>query len=119
MSEPRTWQLFEADTGRVLVARLEIANTFWRRFVGLQFRRSLAADSGLLLTRCNAIHTFCLRFPIDVTYLNAANEVIAVRQNVPPWRVLGPFRNAQTIVETPAGQVEFELGRMLRWQERA
>ena len=45
MSEPRTWQLFEADTGRVLVARLEIANTFWRRFIGLQFRRSLAADS--------------------------------------------------------------------------
>src|ERR1700677_2785189 len=60
------WQLVDASTCRVVVANCDIADRYWSRFVGWQFRRAPAMGCGLLLVPCGSIHTCFLRFPLDL-----------------------------------------------------
>ena len=64
----------DTETGEVLVERLLVAKTFWHRFVGLQFASPLAADCGLLLRGSRSIHTFWMRFAIDVIFLSVLSH---------------------------------------------
>jgi uncharacterized membrane protein (UPF0127 family) len=95
--------LCDRETGRVLVARLEQATSLWQRAVGLMGRRSLAADSGLWLEPCNAIHTFGMRFPVDVVFLDREGVVLRVIENLRPWRVVWTVRGARATLELPPG----------------
>ena len=81
-----TWRLVSETTGKTVVANLTIADGFWSRLVGLQFRRPLASDAGLLLVPCNSVHTCFVRFPLDVVFLDDHGIVSAVRRNLRPWR---------------------------------
>lgn len=98
-------QLIDTETGEVIVAKLEVADTFFRRFRGLQFRRPLAPDEGLLLTPCRSIHTHWMRFPIDVAMLDREGFVLAVSANVRPWRIVRRVKDTQSIVESAAGML--------------
>jgi uncharacterized membrane protein (UPF0127 family) len=102
------WQLCDADTGRVVIPRLELACTWWRRFVGLQFRRELHDDAGLLLVPCNSIHTCCVRFAIDVALLAADGKVLAVHRAVRPWRGVFPVKGARAVLETRANAMRLQ-----------
>jgi len=59
-------QVVDLTTGVVLARRLACACTWWRRLVGLLGRRCLDPDEGLLIAPCSAVHTFFMRFPLDV-----------------------------------------------------
>ena len=81
----------------------EVAETFAARTKGLIGRRGLAPGTGLLITRCNCIHTFFMRFPIDATFLGRCGEVVRTVRNIRPWRlwVWGGWR-AVSVLETAA-----------------
>jgi uncharacterized membrane protein (UPF0127 family) len=96
-------QLRDAETGRVLVSRLEVADTAWKRAVGLLGRRSLAANTGLWLEPCNGVHTLAMRFPIDVLFLDREGRAIRLVESLRPWRFCGPVRGGRVVVELPAG----------------
>lgn len=89
--------------GQTLVHHCEVATSFFARFVGLMGRANLAADQGLYFPRCNAIHTFFMRFPIDVVYLDADLRVIDVDASLAPWRMGKPRFKAKHVLELPAG----------------
>ena len=95
------WQLEIRDSGVIVVDRLMIADRFWSRLCGLQFRRPLPPRHGFLLAPCNSIHTMWMRFSIDVAMLDrAGQDVLAVRRAVRPWRLLfAPARHACTVLE--------------------
>lgn len=105
-------KLCRRATGDVLVANLELATTFSQRFWGLQFRSSLAADTGLLITPCNSIHTCWMRFTIDAIFLNTKGEVLAIKR-VAPWRATLPTRGAACVVEVLPESVNVEIGEAL------
>lgn len=107
-------QLVDVNTGRVVVAFLETAETFWSRFWGLQFRRQLPQDAGLYLSPCGSLHTCCMRFAIDVTMLDDDGIVVAVRRNLRPWRAFLCHRSTSAVVETPAGSMLVNPGDQLR-----
>ena len=100
---PGAHQLIDADTGDVVVPQLYLATTFWQRFRGLQFRRALAAEQGLLLTPCRSIHTHWMRFSIDVAMLDSAGVVIETHTAVPPWHILTGPMGTHSILESAAG----------------
>ena len=75
-----TWRLVSKTTGKTVVAQLRIADGFWSRLAGLQFRRPLPSDAGLLLVPCNSVHTCFVRFPVDVVFLDGSGCVLAVRR---------------------------------------
>ena len=83
--------------------RAEVARTFLRRAVGLIGRKSLPPGEGLLILKCNAIHTCFMRFPIDATFLDAGDNVVRTVRNIRPWRlfVWGGWR-ARKVLETAA-----------------
>ena len=86
-----------------MTPRVKVARGFFGRLLGLMFRRDLAADEGLLIERCRAIHTCFMRFPIDATFLDRENRVVRVVRNIPPWRlcVWGGWK-ADKVLETKA-----------------
>lgn len=106
-------RLVHADTGEVIVERLEIADTWWSRFRGLQFRAPLAAGTGLLLVPCASVHT-CFAFPIDVVLLDRAGRVLAIRPGVRPWRCVLPVAGAYATLEVPAGSASLRLNDLVR-----
>lgn len=89
---------------RVLGVDAEVARTFPERARGLIGRRALAPGAGLLIERCNAIHTWFMRFPIDATFLDRDERVVKVVRGIRPWRlcVWGGWRAAK-VLETAAG----------------
>lgn len=93
------------DCGAVLGDRIIRAGDFRRRLAGLLFRRGLAPGDGLLLEPCNAVHTFFMRFPIDVVFLAGDNRVLRVAQAMGPWRAAA-CRGAVRVLELAAGTVE-------------
>lgn len=90
----------------VLGVDAEVAHTFAERAKGLIGRRTLAPGQGMLIERCNAIHTFFMRFPIDATFLDRSGRVVKVVRNIRPWRPLvwGGWRAVQ-VLETAAGGI--------------
>ena len=81
----------------------EVAETLAERLRGLIGRDGLAPGAGMLITRCNCIHTCFMRFPIDATFLDRRGEVVKTVRNIRPWRlfVWGGFR-AVSVLETAA-----------------
>ncbi|MFO0903161.1 MAG: DUF192 domain-containing protein [Pirellulales bacterium] len=94
--------LLEAATQRVLVPRLTLASTFWRRFRGWQFRSPVHPDEGLLLAPCRSIHTQWMRFSIDVVSLDEQGQILRITTDVRPWRWLNGPLNAFATLELPA-----------------
>lgn len=91
--------LVDAGTGKVIAKNVWYARTFWARFLGLMGRRSMPEDTALVIEPCNAVHTFFMRFPIDVFYFDAEGRVIKHVKKLKPWRV-GPWaRKARMVAE--------------------
>ena len=71
------------------------------RLRGLAFRDRDEAGPGLLIPRCSSVHTFGMRFAIDVYFLDREGRVISVRRQVPPRRVVS-CRGARKVLEIPS-----------------
>ncbi|MFE1509509.1 DUF192 domain-containing protein [Streptomyces sp. NPDC058726] len=82
---------------------LEIAASYRARTRGLLGRDSL--DGALLLSPANSVHTFRMRMPIDVAYLDRRLRIIAVR-TMPPGRLGLPRLRARHVLEAEAGAME-------------
>ena len=78
---------------------VEVAETFAARAKGLIGRGGLEPGHGLLIPHCNCIHTFFMRFPIDVIFLDGNGAVVKAVRNIPPWRpfVWGGWRARQVL----------------------
>jgi uncharacterized membrane protein (UPF0127 family) len=70
---------------------------------GLLGRKPLSENEGLLLTPAAAIHTWFMRFPIDVVFLDRELTVTAVVPELRPWRTAAR-RGAKSVLELPAGE---------------
>jgi hypothetical protein len=106
-------RLVDRDSGQVVVERLVLAATFWQRLRGWQLRHVPPRGEGLLLVPCSAVHTFGMRFPIDVAYLDAGGTLLALHPDVAPWRIVAPCRAAQAVLEVPSGRALLQTGQRL------
>ncbi|MGC9157640.1 MAG: DUF192 domain-containing protein [Terracidiphilus sp.] len=88
----------------VLAFRLEVAEGSAERSKGLLGREGLGAGEGLWLSPCEAVHTFWMRFPIDLVYLDRGKRVKKLRSAVPPWR-LSACLAAHSVLELPPGTI--------------
>lgn len=88
-----------------MALQIQLADTFWQRFKGLMFKSSMGVDEGLLITRCDSIHTCFMRFAIDVVYLDRAATVVRLAPSLKPWRLHLGGRAAVHTLELSAGTV--------------
>ncbi len=97
-------QVMNSTRGTVLATRLEIAGTGGSRRKGLLGRESLLSGEGLWIKPCESVHTFFMRFAIDLVYLDRELCVRKVRSNVRPWR-MSACLSARSVLELPVGVI--------------
>lgn len=85
---------------------IRLASTFFSRFAGLMFRKSLAQGSGLLLMPCSGIHMCFMRMPLDVIYLDASFRVLGTQRGLKPWRLGKAVPGAKLVLELPVGAID-------------
>ena len=83
-----------------------IASTPFFRMKGLLGRKTFNDGEALVIRPCNSIHTFFMRFAIDVLFLDRQNKVIAMLNNVLPWRVSPVYWRGYSVVELPSGVIK-------------
>ena len=83
--------------GNVLARNIEAALDSRTRRRGLLGRDGLAEGTALIIAPCNAIHTFFMRFPIDVLFVARDGTVVRASENVGPWRMRAALRAFATI----------------------
>jgi len=89
--------------GKELAADVTIALSLPARMRGLLGRSSLSAGEGLLIRPCKGIHTFFMKFPIDVVFLDRDNRILALNHSLPPYRITRIYPRAVSVLELPAG----------------
>jgi uncharacterized membrane protein (UPF0127 family) len=82
-----------------------VADRPFGRMKGLLGRRALASGEGLLLRPASSVHTFFMRFAIDVVFLDRDLRVLSIAHDVRPWRAAGR-PGARAALELPAGECE-------------
>lgn len=110
--------LVNATRKSLVSDRCRFANTVGKRMVGLLNRRSLGNGEGLLIDRCYGIHTFGMRFDIDVLFLDRELRVLRAVPALPPWRTC-VTKHAVYVLELPAGaiaQTQTETGDQIQIQ---
>ena len=88
--------------GTVLATRLEAAHTGPTRRKGLLGRDGLERGEGLWIAPCESVHTFFMRFPIDLVYLDRERRIKKARSAVGPWR-LSACLSARSVLELAGG----------------
>jgi uncharacterized membrane protein (UPF0127 family) len=78
-----------------------VATGLSARLIGLAFLDPEAAGEGLLIPRCSSVHTFGMRFPLDVVFLDRRDSPLSARRCVPRCRLLGD-RRAASVLEIPS-----------------
>ncbi len=88
----------------VLASAAEVADTSAKRRTGLLKHKTLEPGDGLWIVPCESVHTFFMRFAIDLVYLDRHKKVRKVSRAVPPWRLSACFA-AHSVLELPAGTI--------------
>jgi uncharacterized membrane protein (UPF0127 family) len=97
--------LVNATKKTVVSDNCHFANTVLKRMVGLLNRGQFGAGEGLLLDRCYGIHTFGMRFPIDVLFLDKDLCVIRAVKALPPYRTC-VVKKSVYVLEVPVGALD-------------
>ena len=85
--------------------RVHVARTWRERRVGLAGLDGLPPDRGLHILRCPAVHTFGMRFPLDLIWLDGAGRIVRIDRDVPPRRQRACLR-ARSVLECLAGSAD-------------
>jgi len=93
------------DRGTILAEAADVADTSAKRKTGLLKHQSLAPGTGLWISPCEAVHSFFMKFAIDVVYLDKKKKVRKVRRNLAPWR-LSACVTAHSVLELPVGVID-------------
>jgi uncharacterized protein len=91
-------------TARVVATRLETAFDSAERRKGLLGRDGLPRGHALVIAPCSLVHTFRMRFAIDILFVARDGRVLKVRRAVPPSRIAGSLR-AFAVIELAAGGI--------------
>ena len=94
-----------------IATHVQLAGDGKNRRKGLLGRERLAEGEGLWIVPCEAVHTFWMRFPIDLIYLDRQHRVVKTRNNVRAWRISACLR-AHSVLELAAGVVRDTNTRM-------
>ena len=88
----------------VLADAASVADTSETRRTGLLKHTGLASGEGLWIVPCESVHSFFMKFTIDVLYLDRQHKVKKIRPRMVPWRASACL-TAHSVLELPAGAI--------------
>lgn len=90
---------------RVLADHVVWAGSSSERRRGLLSRTSMGPNEGIYLVPCEGVHTFGMKFPIDVLFLDSEGTVLALQHRLKPWRLSKIVFRADGVLELAAGRL--------------
>lgn len=103
-------KLYLEKNQKVVINNVKVADTFIGRLNGLMFKKSIERDFALVISPCNSIHMFFMKFPLDVLFVDKNNKIVGVNKEIKPWRMSKLYPNASYVVEMSSGIIkEYEI----------
>lgn len=99
-------QAFNVTQQRTLAEVLSVADSFFRSLIGLMGRPRLDTGHGLWIVPCQSVHTFWMRFSIDVVFLDQHHKVIDLIESLKPFRISRHLSKASGVIELPVGAIK-------------
>ena len=98
------FDLVNERNGRIVADHLLPAFDSQARRTGLLAHRSLPAGTAMIIAPTNAIHTFFMKFAIDVLFVAKDGRIVKVRESLRPWRMAAAW-SGHGVIELAAGAV--------------
>ncbi len=120
MTHEKNFVAREVETGVIVANRVKVASRRLERAVGLLGRNHLDAGEGLWITPCHGVHTWFMRFSIDVLAMDEHGVVVDVVSTLKPWRMRLPKPGAFSVLELPAGTLlsaQMKVGQRIKIEE--
>ncbi|HEY4685925.1 MAG TPA: DUF192 domain-containing protein [Dehalococcoidia bacterium] len=94
-----------ADRDTILGEAIEVAATAVNRVKGLLGRECLEDGQGLFFEHCSSLHTFFMRFPVDIIYVDKSGKVLKAAADVKPFKLVAAPLRAYYAIELPLGAI--------------
>jgi uncharacterized membrane protein (UPF0127 family) len=104
------WRLRGLPSATLLGIEVPLAARLRARLLGLSLLRRERAGAGLLIEGCSSVHSFGMRFALDLVFLGDGGTVLRVERAVPPYRVRS-CAGASAVLELPSGARGLEDGK--------
>jgi uncharacterized membrane protein (UPF0127 family) len=91
------------DTGAIVADKVAVATSHADRAVGLLSRSGLEPGEALWIVPSRGVHTWGMRFAIDIVALDACGFVVDQVSALKPWRIRLPRRGTAGVLELPCG----------------
>ncbi|MFH1127854.1 MAG: DUF192 domain-containing protein [Candidatus Omnitrophota bacterium] len=102
-------RLINKTKNTILAQDVQVADTLFSRMRGLLGKKELKSGQAIVLKPCNSIHTFFMRFPIDVVFVNKDNKVVKTIPGLKPFCLSGIYFSSSFAIELPAGTIQANL----------
>ena len=97
--------IFNISKNTTIARRGSVADSFLTRMVGLLNKKSLQPDEALIITQCQSIHMFFMRFPIDVIFVDKQGRVVGLVERIKPFRLSPIFFKSIYAIEVSEGAI--------------
>src|SRR5574344_1306230 len=101
-------KIYKSTQNELIAEEVKVANNIVTRTIGLLSRKFLNINEGLIILPCHSIHTWFMRFNIDVIFVNKKNKAIATYKNVKPFRILPIHITSRYVIELTSGVIDKE-----------
>ena len=98
-----------ASNGRIICRNELMARGFFQRLTGMLTRKFSGKLDGIVFENCNTIHTFGMRFSLDVLFVDRNNVIIKIQKNMAPWKTASAGIKKCTAIELPAGTADMVM----------
>nr|BDT30036.1 DUF192 domain-containing protein [Bacteriovorax sp. HI3] len=93
-------------SGEIICNKMMIAENFFSRLKGLMFSAELPECDGFLIRPCNSIHTFFMRYSLDIIFLDQNFNIVKVLYDLSPWRMTWIYFRSYQVLEMKAGTLK-------------
>lgn len=95
--------------GTTIATDVSFADTPIKRMKGLLGRKVFATGEALVIKPCSAVHTYFMRFPIDLLFVDKDNKVIQTVPSLGSFRLTKIYFKANLVIELPSGTIKDSL----------
>jgi uncharacterized membrane protein (UPF0127 family) len=91
------YTIINKEKQKIISRNARVADNFFLRAIGLMFRKRITEDEALMFYKAPCIHTFFMRFPIDIVFLNKKMQIIRIVLALRPFRAIVCARSYLTL----------------------
>ena len=99
-------KIIDVNKSCILADKIFLADKFLSRLMGLLSFKSLEKNQAMILRPANSIHTFFMRFPIDLLFVDKNNRIVKTVSCMRPFRATSICLKSQFVIELPAGTID-------------